>query len=207
MNLFGLGSSSSKDSTPQPTASSSSSEDATSTLRNSSFTRGEGAPSSMDAVTASDLFNASAFDAAKLHPMASIGDKLDYLLLEDDKVNTLPGAGTALPTRGFGDDLCYGTGTTYLTGKSFPKQIDFLTSFEELFLTRPSSPSPVGKSTRSLERPLVAKHFNRSILHRSGHRRTLGTSRRCLPTARGVQLPPSDQQHLKFGDQARLIYG
>ena len=89
----------------------------------------------MDAVTASDLFNASAFDAAKLHPMASIGDKLDYLLLEDDKVNTLPGAGTALPTRGFGDDLCYGTGTTYLTGKSFPKQIDFLTSFEELFLT------------------------------------------------------------------------
>jgi len=48
--------------------------------------------------------------------MAAIGDKLDYLLLEDDKVNQLPGAGTPLPSRGWSDDLCYGTGTTYLTG-------------------------------------------------------------------------------------------
>ncbi|KAG9001487.1 Mitochondrial import inner membrane translocase subunit tim23 [Tulasnella sp. JGI-2019a] len=87
-------------------------------LRNASFSRGEGSgsSSSADAVTASDLLNAGTFDPAKLHPMAAIGDKLDYLLLDDEKTNSLPGAGTALPSRGWSDDLCYGTGTTYLTG-------------------------------------------------------------------------------------------
>lgn len=72
----------------------------------------------MDSVTASDLLNASSFDPARLHPMAGIGNKLDYLLLDDDKVNQLPGSGTALPSRGWSDDLCYGTGTTYLTGQN-----------------------------------------------------------------------------------------
>jgi import inner membrane translocase subunit TIM23 len=48
--------------------------------------------------------------------MAGLGDKLDYLLLEDDKTTDLPGAGTAIPSRGWGDDLCYGTGTMYLSG-------------------------------------------------------------------------------------------
>jgi len=48
--------------------------------------------------------------------MAQIGDKLDYLLLDDDKLNELPGAGTALPSRGWSDDLCYGTGSTYFSG-------------------------------------------------------------------------------------------
>lgn len=51
-----------------------------------------------------------------LHPLASIQDQLEYLQLEDDKVSDLPGAATALPSRGWSDDLCYGTGTTYLSG-------------------------------------------------------------------------------------------
>jgi len=94
-----------------------SSDDATSFLRSASFSRGSGAPSGADApVTASDLFNASSFDPAKLHHMAQLGDSLDYLVLDDDKRNQLPGAETALPSRGWSDDLCYGTGTTYLSG-------------------------------------------------------------------------------------------
>ncbi|KAF8492495.1 Tim17/Tim22/Tim23/Pmp24 family-domain-containing protein [Gautieria morchelliformis] len=48
--------------------------------------------------------------------MAGLSDQLDYLNLEDDKTNELPGAATALPSRGWSDDLCYGTGTTYLSG-------------------------------------------------------------------------------------------
>ncbi|KAG8921322.1 Mitochondrial import inner membrane translocase subunit tim23 [Tulasnella sp. 417] len=97
-------------------ASSSNASDTTAYLRNASFSRNEG-PSSVDAaVTASDLLNTTAFDPSRLHPMAAIGDKLDYLLLEDDKTSTLPGAGTPLPSRGWSDDLCYGTGTTYLAG-------------------------------------------------------------------------------------------
>ncbi|KAG9018889.1 Mitochondrial import inner membrane translocase subunit tim23 [Tulasnella sp. 427] len=93
-----------------------SSSNAADTLRGASFSRNDG-PAAVDApVTASDLLNTNAFDPSRLHPMAAIGDKLDYLLLEDDKTSALPGAGTPLPTRGWNDDLCYGTGTTYLAG-------------------------------------------------------------------------------------------
>ncbi|KAF5373327.1 hypothetical protein D9615_007442 [Tricholomella constricta] len=85
-------------------------------LKTASFGRSEGAVSPTgDAVTASDFLMA-AYDPAKLHPLADLGDKLDYLLLDDDKKNELPGAGTAMPSRGWSDDLCYGTGTMYLSG-------------------------------------------------------------------------------------------
>lgn len=93
-------------------------DDATAFLRSASFSRGQTAPPATEAVTAADLLNASSFDATKLHPMAQLGDSLDYLVLDDDKRNQLPGAETALPSRGWGDDLCYGTGTTYLSGES-----------------------------------------------------------------------------------------
>ncbi|KAF5361834.1 hypothetical protein D9756_002610 [Leucocoprinus leucothites] len=76
---------------------------------------GSGASSPDQAPTANDLLMA-AYDPARLHPLAGLGDKLDYLLLDDDKTNELPGAGTAIPSRGWSDDLCYGTGTMYLSG-------------------------------------------------------------------------------------------
>ncbi|PIL25102.1 transporter [Ganoderma sinense ZZ0214-1] len=71
----------------------------------------------IDAMTSSgsDLLLGS-FDPSKLHPLAGIEDKLDYLQLDDDKTSDLPGAGGAIPSRGWSDDLCYGTGTTYLSG-------------------------------------------------------------------------------------------
>lgn len=94
----------------------SSSQDPTAFLRSASFSRGEGPATSPDnAVTASDLL-LGAYDPTKLHPIAGLGEKLDYLLLEDDKTSELPGAGTAIPSRGWSDDLCYGTGTMYLSG-------------------------------------------------------------------------------------------
>ena len=65
--------------------------------------------------SSSDLILGS-FDPSKLHPLAGIEDKLDYLLLDDDKTTDMPGAGTAIPSRGWSDDLCYGTGTMYLSG-------------------------------------------------------------------------------------------
>ena len=66
-------------------------------------------------ISGSDLL-LGAFDPSKLHPLAGIEDKLDYLLLDDEKMSDLPGAGTAIPSRGWSDDLCYGTGTMYLSG-------------------------------------------------------------------------------------------
>ena len=70
-----------------------------------------------EAPTASDLLSGS-YDPAKLHPMAGLGEQLDYLVLDDDKTSDLPGSGTAIPSRGWSDDLCYGTGTMYLGGTS-----------------------------------------------------------------------------------------
>ncbi len=95
----------------------SSESNAASYLRTASITR-SASPLTDDSgpLTASGLFNAGNFDPAKLHPMANLGDNLDFLVLEDDKRNQLPGAETALPSRGWTDDLCYGTGTTYLSG-------------------------------------------------------------------------------------------
>jgi import inner membrane translocase subunit TIM23 len=67
------------------------------------------------APTALDTFT-SAFDPAKLHPLAGLGDKLDFLQLDDDKLTEVQGAASVLPSRGWTDDLCVGTGTTYLSG-------------------------------------------------------------------------------------------
>lgn len=58
----------------------------------------------------------SSFDATKLHPMADLGENLDFLALDEDKLTDMEGAESVLPSRGWTDDLCVGTGTTYLTG-------------------------------------------------------------------------------------------
>jgi hypothetical protein len=117
-------------------------EDPTAYLRSATFTRSEPSTASLDnAVTASDLLM-GAYDPAKLHPMADLGEKLDYLLLEDDKTTDLPGAGTAIPSRGWSDDLCYGTGTMYLSGEW---RLFLFTRFCSI-------PSPFGSS--SLEKAL-----------------------------------------------------
>jgi import inner membrane translocase subunit TIM23 len=56
-------------------------------------------------------------DPSQLHPLAGLNqDALDYLTLEDSALDSLPGSRSALPSRGWSDDLCYGTGTTYLAG-------------------------------------------------------------------------------------------
>lgn len=68
------------------------------------------------APTAADMFSTSAYDPAKLHPLAGL-DKMDFLALDEDKLSDVQGAATVLPSRGWTDDLCIGTGTTYLSGK------------------------------------------------------------------------------------------
>lgn len=58
----------------------------------------------------------SSFDVSKLHPMAELNENLDFLALDDDKLTDVEGAASVLPSRGWTDDLCVGTGTTYLSG-------------------------------------------------------------------------------------------
>lgn len=54
-------------------------------------------------------------DPTQLHPAAGINlDTLDYLNLEESALSDLPGGQSAIPSRGWSDDLCYGTGTSYV---------------------------------------------------------------------------------------------
>lgn len=62
------------------------------------------------------LGNLSLPDASKLHPLAGLNQQtLDYLSLDESQLSDLPGSRSLLPSRGWSDDLCYGTGVTYLS--------------------------------------------------------------------------------------------
>lgn len=88
-----------------------------------------GAPQSQPSVSSTNFdpsegqgvesfLGASTFaDPAKLHPLSGLNqDSLEYLTLEDGVLSDLSGSQSVLPSRGFTDDLCYGTGVTYLSG-------------------------------------------------------------------------------------------
>lgn len=73
-------------------------------------------PPPFDPSTAVQNTSEFLFDPSQLHPLAGLNqDTLDYLTLEDSVLSDLPGAGSALPSRGWSDDLCYGTGVSYLS--------------------------------------------------------------------------------------------
>ncbi|KAJ4337046.1 Mitochondrial import inner membrane translocase subunit tim23 [Ascochyta clinopodiicola] len=77
------------------------------------FSTSPSAPTPFDPSTA--IQNPSEFilDPSQLHPLAGLNqDTLDYLSLEDSAPST---DHSALPSRGWSDDLCYGTGVSYLT--------------------------------------------------------------------------------------------
>lgn len=58
-------------------------------------------------------------DPSLLNPLAtSVTEKLEYLTLDDSVLSDLPGSQSAIPSRGWSDDLCYGTGCTYLLALS-----------------------------------------------------------------------------------------
>ncbi|MCJ1276477.1 Mitochondrial import inner membrane translocase subunit tim23 [Puttea exsequens] len=77
-------------------------------------------PTAFDPTTAQDissfLGDATLTDPSQLHPLAGLNQQtLDYLSLEESALSDLPGSRSALPSRGWSDDLCYGTGITYLS--------------------------------------------------------------------------------------------
>ena len=96
-------------------SSSSSSSSSTSSSSTSSFQ-----PTAFDPNSAVDvssfLSDAALPDPSQLHPLAGLNQQtLDYLSLEESALSDLPGSQSALPSRGWSDDLCYGTGVTYLS--------------------------------------------------------------------------------------------
>ncbi|KAF1822130.1 Tim17-domain-containing protein [Dissoconium aciculare CBS 342.82] len=75
------------------------------------------APSTIQAEDVSSFISSpGAFDIASLHPLAGLNQEtLDYITLDDSALSEIPGSRSLLPSRGWSDDLCYGTGATYLT--------------------------------------------------------------------------------------------
>ncbi|CAK9439672.1 uncharacterized protein LODBEIA_P37720 [Lodderomyces beijingensis] len=51
-----------------------------------------------------------------LHPLAGLEKGIEYLDLEEEKLNTVEGSKGLIPSRSWTDDLCYGTGAVYLMG-------------------------------------------------------------------------------------------
>ncbi|GAA5994456.1 hypothetical protein JCM5350_007041 [Sporobolomyces pararoseus] len=103
------------------------------------FTPAGQASGSVQAPTANSVLGGASLDPSALHPLAGVvGNKeLDYLLLEDDQLSTVAGGKTVLPSRGWGDELCYGTGSTYLAGLAFGGLWGFTEGFRKP-VARPS---------------------------------------------------------------------
>ncbi|KAG0089354.1 Mitochondrial import inner membrane translocase subunit tim23 [Podila epicladia] len=67
--------------------------------------------------TVSSFLSNTAYDPSRLHPLAGLGGGLDYISLDDDAgAHASRGSAGILPSRGWSDDLTYGTGLTYITG-------------------------------------------------------------------------------------------
>ena len=107
----------------QPSSSSSSTSSSASSSSSSSFDpppQPTFQPTAFDPASAQDvssfLGDAALPDPSQLHPLAGLNQQtLDYLSLEESALSDLPGSRSALPSRGWSDDLCYGTGVTYLS--------------------------------------------------------------------------------------------
>ncbi|KAI5838253.1 Tim17/Tim22/Tim23/Pmp24 family-domain-containing protein [Morchella snyderi] len=67
--------------------------------------------------TTSSFLTPAALDPTLLHPLAGLSSTLSYLDLDETALSPLSAA-SALPSRGWSDDLCYGTGSVYLVGLS-----------------------------------------------------------------------------------------
>ncbi|ODQ67201.1 essential protein of the mitochondrial inner membrane, component of the mitochondrial import system [Nadsonia fulvescens var. elongata DSM 6958] len=73
---------------------------------------------SFDSTSAQDVssFLSTPMDTSRLHPLAGLNDTLEYLNIDDEALTDLQGAQGLIPSRGWTDDLCYGSGGAYLTG-------------------------------------------------------------------------------------------
>ncbi|KAI9047971.1 hypothetical protein LZ554_007772 [Drepanopeziza brunnea f. sp. 'monogermtubi'] len=99
----------------KPSSSTASSDSSPSSAPSDTFTPTPFNPQDAQDVT-SFLSGPSFADPSQLHPLAGLNQQtLDYLSLEDSALSDLPGSQSALPSRGWSDDLCYGTGVTYLS--------------------------------------------------------------------------------------------
>lgn len=85
-----------------------------------------------------------ALDASRLHPLAGLEKGVEYLDLEEESLSTMEGSQGLIPSRGWTDDLCYGTGAVYLMGLGLGGGYGF---FEGLNHIEPNSPNKLKLNT------------------------------------------------------------
>ncbi|CDH11000.1 probable Mitochondrial import inner membrane translocase subunit TIM23 [Zygosaccharomyces bailii ISA1307] len=85
-----------------------------------------------------------ALDVSKLHPLAGLDKGVEYLDLEEEQLSTMEGSQGLIPSRGWTDDLCYGTGAVYLIGLGTGGAYGF---FEGLRNIPPNSPGKLQLNT------------------------------------------------------------
>lgn len=83
-------------------------------------------------------------DPSRLHPLAGLEKGVEYLDLEEEQLSTLEGSQGLIPSRGWTDDLCYGTGAVYLIGLGLGGSYGF---FEGLRNIPPNSPGKLQLNT------------------------------------------------------------
>lgn len=85
-----------------------------------------------------------ALDPARLHPLAGLEKGVEYLDLEEEQLSTLEGSQGLIPSRGWTDDLCYGTGAVYLVGLGIGGSYGFLEGLRNI---PPNSPGKLQLNT------------------------------------------------------------
>lgn len=105
-------------SSPKPFAASDAPPDSGDTAPTNTFSSSPEVFDPASAASVSDFLQPATLDPSVLHPLAGLNEGLTYLELDDAALSSLPGSKTALPSRGWSDDLCYGAGTTYLVALS-----------------------------------------------------------------------------------------
>lgn len=85
-----------------------------------------------------------ALDPSRLHPLAGLERGVEYLDLDEEKLSSVEGSQGLIPSRGWTDDLCYGTGSVYLTGLGLGGAYGF---FEGLRNIPPNAPGKLQLNT------------------------------------------------------------
>ncbi|KAI8086347.1 Tim17/Tim22/Tim23/Pmp24 family-domain-containing protein [Halteromyces radiatus] len=115
MGIFGFGSSNNDSTTISNETLSQDADDLYSPSGNSGFESSTESFGENSYEKMPDFMSSLQYDSSKLQPMALQGG-IDFLQIDNATDSTSYGGGALTPSRGWTDDLCYGTGTAYLAG-------------------------------------------------------------------------------------------
>lgn len=84
-------------------------------LRRAQYSTSGSSRTPLQAPTSDSILSAYSSPSG-LHPLSNVSADIDYLALDDAALSSIAGSQSVLPHRGWSDELCYGTGTVYVSG-------------------------------------------------------------------------------------------